>query len=151
MTLYKDVVRVKSPYENLRGYFPKRGIEMVIKPYQPENDLYDVMFRTSDMNPCLSERLLMKDIDKEVERLRFIYSDRTRDSLFRKDLPNDKTFIRFRDFEDSKQLESLDKFKSKAEVIYGDENRVTGDKDLDKINEEYIKHKKKYLSFIDKG
>ena len=133
---------------------------MVIRPYQPENDIHDVLLRTSDMNPCLSERLLMEDIDKEVERLKFIYSDTIKDSPFIKSkdsnerappLKDGKTFIRFRDFEDSKQLESLDKFKSKAEVIYGNENQITGDKSLDDINEQYIKHKKKYLSLIESG
>ena len=151
MTLYKDIVRVKSPYADLAHYFPKLGIEMVIKPYQAENDVWDVMFRTSDMNPCLSERLLMDDINREVDRMKFIYSDRLRDSSFKKDLKDEKTFIRFRDFEDSKQLNSLDKFKSKAEVIYGDENQVSPDDSLREINEQYCKAKKKYLSLVDSG
>ena len=133
-------------------------METVVKPYQPENNLWDVMFRTSDMNPCLSERLLMQDIDTEVERMKYLYSgkmkegsDRMRDSQFKKDLKDDKTFIRFRAFEDNKELDSLDKFKSKGEVIYGNPNLVTGDESLDKTNEEYIKAKKKYISLIDTG
>lgn len=158
MTLYKDIIRVQGPENVIRNYMPRLGMETVIKPYQPENNLFDVMLRTSDMNPCLSERLLMEDINTEVERLQYLFSgkvkhgsDRTRDSQFRKDLKDDKTSIRFRDFEDSKQLESLDKFKSKAEIVHGDPNAVTGDKSLDEINEQYIKAKKEYISLIDTG
>jgi hypothetical protein len=154
MTIFKDIIRVRGPENQIRNYAPKVGIESVVKPYQIENGIFDVMFRTSDMNPCLSERLLMEDINREVERLQFLFetdSDRKRDSQFKKDLKDDKTSIRFRTFEDNKELESLDKFKSKSECIYGNENQVSPDPSLRAINEQYIKEKKKYLSLIDIG
>lgn len=152
MTIYKDIVRIEDKDDLIHKYFPKKGIEMVIKPYQEENKIWDVMFRCSDMNPCESERLLMEDINRETERLKFIYSDSViKNSQFREHLKDQKTFMRFRCFEDSKDLDTLDKFKSKAEIVYGDENQVSPDPSLRTINEDYIKAKKKYLSFIDSG
>lgn len=168
MTIHKVIFRVSGNEDLIRGYSPRLGIESVVKPYQAENNLFDVMFRASDMNPCLSERLLMDDINTEVERMKFLFGrkgeklkdggDRMRDGPFKKQLfpkspplKDDKTYIRFRTFEDDKELESLDEFKSKAEVIYGDENQVSGDKSIREINEAYCKAKKKYLSLIDRG
>ena len=149
---------MQGPENIIRNYSVPLGMETVVKPYQQENNIFDIMFRTSDMNPCLSERLLMEDINTEVERMKYLYSgkvkegsDRLRDSRFKKELKDEKTYMRFRDFEDSKQLESLDKFKSKAEIVHGDPNAVTGDKPIDEINEHYIKAKKKYISLIDTG
>lgn len=161
MTVHKTIFRIQGNENAIRNYFPKTGIESVVKPYQPENNLFDVMFRTSDTNPCLSERLLMEDINREVERMKFIYggklpnklkdgSDRLRDSMFKKDLKDgNKTFMHHKSFEDENKLP--EEFLSKANVEWGNPNHVPASDNERTINEKYIKAKKKYLQFIDSG
>jgi len=154
MTIFKKAVRIQTDRDNLTNWSMKPGLEMIVHPYKPDEvkDTFDVMFRTSDMNPCLSERLLMQDIDNEVERLKLLYggtskSERMRDS----DFHNYETAMDFQDFSDSKQLESLDKFKSKSITQWGDPNKVHESNNDREINEYYIKAKKEYLLMIDRG
>src|SRR5215510_811786 len=92
------------------------------------------------------------DTTETVERLKLLYggtskSERMRDS----DFHNYETAMDFQDFSDSKQLESLDKFKSKSITQWGDPNKVHESNNDREINEYYIKAKKEYLLMIDRG
>jgi hypothetical protein len=154
MTVFKKVVRVQTPRENLLNWSMKPGLEMVVHPYKPEEveDTFDVMFRTSDLNPCLSERLLMDDIDNEVERLKLLYGGKSKEERLRdSDFHNYETYMDFQDFADSAQLKDLDKFKSKSITQWGDKNKVAESPNDTALNEAYIKAKKEYLLMIDRG
>lgn len=132
MPFYKALIRVKSNEINLRKYTAPKGIDWIVKPYDVDNGLYDILFQTSDKNPEPSERHTQEDLDREVEKFRV--AGTVRDTPFKTKTFGNKAGFTFSTMEDDKNLDSIDDVRSKA-----------------KVYEEYNDKKRKFIEYLERG
>lgn len=119
MTVTIKDLRVKISREQIQKYRGQKGVDRIWKPYDINQNIWDLRLQTSDKSSVPVERKFKEDVEKQVYDFKEI-SSRMRDSpLYVKSFDKRKSAFYFQHDEDSHTLDSIDEVRSHAQKMQG--------------------------------
>ena len=117
MTVTVKDARIKITRDEIRRLSGCRGIDMVFKPYDRSQSIYDLRLQATDMTSVPLERKYREDVEKQLENFNII-ADRMRDSpLYVKSFDKQKCEFYFETNDANKALDSIDEVRKNAKVL----------------------------------